>query len=365
MSDLLAAKLGLEAEIARPVAQICTSYITAWAETGAMPFLDRLRYQAALEAALSRHYARVIAVTLGRPMPEGLTLDEAALSMAQGVRLRQRAQVHAVHMIATLDRDLAAAAALALPTEAKQEVPPGRVTSGWSVAFVGRFKETAKQAWTKLKAKLRGIANVETQEVAEDALFEFVKQAYADSTIVKVWVTMADERVRPTHVEAEGQERRVDEPFDVGGGKLRFPGDTSLGAPLKEIINCRCSCSYVAVRSDGTRAPLGLGTPHIPARRIPQPGDRFGAEKPISPTTLVTLNGNTRAQIVLGDGQTIATLRQVSPSVINVSVNGTAVARAVHQNGVVTAITVAPGYEAQGIETLIRSSVAHSASRRR
>lgn len=54
------------------------------------------------------------------------------------------------------------------------------------------------------------------------------------------WVTMKDESVRTSHRLADGQTVSVNEPFIVGGYKMMFPLDDSLGAPIKEIINCRC-----------------------------------------------------------------------------------------------------------------------------
>lgn len=54
------------------------------------------------------------------------------------------------------------------------------------------------------------------------------------------WVSMRDERVRVSHWEADGQTVPINEPFIVNGHKMMFPGDDSLGAPIDEIINCRC-----------------------------------------------------------------------------------------------------------------------------
>ena len=54
------------------------------------------------------------------------------------------------------------------------------------------------------------------------------------------WVSMRDERVRINHRHADGQTVPVNEPFIVGGYKMMFPLDDSLGAPIEEIINCRC-----------------------------------------------------------------------------------------------------------------------------
>ena len=60
----------------------------------------------------------------------------------------------------------------------------------------------------------------------------------------KSWITMGDGKVRGTHAEANGQKRKIDEPFTVGGYNLMHPGDTSLGASLSEVINCRCVTRY-------------------------------------------------------------------------------------------------------------------------
>lgn len=61
----------------------------------------------------------------------------------------------------------------------------------------------------------------------------------------KRWRTMNDNDVRDTHMLAEGQERDIDKPFDIGTSQLMFPCDTSLGADANEIIQCRCTCDYL------------------------------------------------------------------------------------------------------------------------
>lgn len=54
------------------------------------------------------------------------------------------------------------------------------------------------------------------------------------------WVSIRDERVRGSHWEADGQTVPINEPFIVNGYKMMFPLDDSMGAPVDEIINCRC-----------------------------------------------------------------------------------------------------------------------------
>ncbi len=69
-------------------------------------------------------------------------------------------------------------------------------------------------------------------------------EAAAQDTATKVWVSMGDSVVRPTHLEADGQEVKSNEPFTVGGFSLLMPGDSSLGAPAEETIGCRCAAVF-------------------------------------------------------------------------------------------------------------------------
>lgn len=86
-----------------------------------------------------------------------------------------------------------------------------------------------------------GIVVTSTQSAAETS-----KNISATATgkRKKTWVTMGDERVRLTHSIADGQTVDENEPFRVGASLLKYPGDTSLGASLDEIVNCRCSAVY-------------------------------------------------------------------------------------------------------------------------
>lgn len=55
---------------------------------------------------------------------------------------------------------------------------------------------------------------------------------------VKEWKTDLDGRERASHRRADGQVRRLSEPFQVGGSMLMYPGDAA--GPADEVINCRC-----------------------------------------------------------------------------------------------------------------------------
>lgn len=85
------------------------------------------------------------------------------------------------------------------------------------------------------------IAETETNVIGNFAEFTDAKD---EGYTKKVWETMQDEAVRQTHVEADGSEIDIDEPFLVGGYEMMFPCDSSLGAGAEEIVNCRCTVSY-------------------------------------------------------------------------------------------------------------------------
>lgn len=57
--------------------------------------------------------------------------------------------------------------------------------------------------------------------------------------LAKRWVATLDGRTRHDHAVADGQVVSEDEPFEVGGEKLMYPGDPS-GSPWN-VYNCRCT----------------------------------------------------------------------------------------------------------------------------
>jgi hypothetical protein len=57
----------------------------------------------------------------------------------------------------------------------------------------------------------------------------------------KEWLATSDHRTRDTHRHANGQVRPMAAPFRVGASLMMHPGDMSLGAPVREVANCRCT----------------------------------------------------------------------------------------------------------------------------
>ena len=60
------------------------------------------------------------------------------------------------------------------------------------------------------------------------------------------WVSHGDKTTRSSHRQANGQWHPIDIPFQIGQYKMLFPMDTSYGAPIDEIINCRCVETFFA-----------------------------------------------------------------------------------------------------------------------
>ncbi len=104
------------------------------------------------------------------------------------------------------------------------------------------------------KARAMTIASTETAAAYGSARQEALEQSGVQW---KQWLTSGNDNVRPTHAAAEGQTRRIAEPFTVGGASLMFPGDGSLGAGPEETINCHCVS--VAVEGPGEKRKAESG----------------------------------------------------------------------------------------------------------
>lgn len=85
--------------------------------------------------------------------------------------------------------------------------------------------------------RARLIAEEETNSIWNES--DFADEIDTGSTM-KTWVTMGDKRVRNSHAAVDGLTIPIDEPFELDGGMLMFPRDTSLGVSSDEVTGCRC-----------------------------------------------------------------------------------------------------------------------------
>ena len=62
----------------------------------------------------------------------------------------------------------------------------------------------------------------------------------------KQWVDIRDNKERNTHRKVGGTIIGINELFDVGDARMRYPHDVELALDNpEEIVNCRCSINYL------------------------------------------------------------------------------------------------------------------------
>lgn len=147
------------------------------------------------------------------------------------------------------------------------EVLARAAAGGWSERKTARALRAALgdevaafRARTIARTEIGAAQNAATMAIAQD-------RADDGEAIEKVWVSIEDERRRPSHMLAHGQVAAIDQPFalvDPQGrlSLLMHPGDP--GAPLREIVNCRCGMLIRRAQSDPGAAPRKLDFQRTP-----------------------------------------------------------------------------------------------------
>lgn len=114
-----------------------------------------------------------------------------------------------------------------------------------SASDISRMSTRYKDAALKWRGDM--IARTESMQALNASEYEATKQvvemgAVPPERVKRAWDATGDRRTRRSHSLMDGQIVGIDEAFvsPVTGGRLMFPGDTSLDAPASEIINCRC-----------------------------------------------------------------------------------------------------------------------------
>jgi uncharacterized protein with gpF-like domain len=108
-------------------------------------------------------------------------------------------------------------------------------------------KEITQRAPAIARTRAPVIARTETHSAAMWSQVEAIKDT--GLTLRKQWVATKDARTRTIddgpfdHADMDGVTVGMDEPFDVDGDLLDFPGDPN-GQP-GNVINCRCVMNFV------------------------------------------------------------------------------------------------------------------------
>lgn len=117
--------------------------------------------------------------------------------------------------------------------------------------------------------RARRIARTEITGITNSA-----SQAAARETrllLQKIWISAQDNRTRRLprdrydHLHADGQTVPISIPYNINGDLIDFPGDPK-GAKAN-VINCRCTEAYEAIRDNNGRIIRSLSTSVLPPMR--------------------------------------------------------------------------------------------------
>ena len=97
-------------------------------------------------------------------------------------------------------------------------------------------------------SRARRIARTELTSARNYGSNQALIDAVSDGAkLRKVW-RISGRNTRDAHIAADGQIRDVDQPFDVGGEQLMYPGAPNGSA--ENVINCMCSSLPIRSESD-------------------------------------------------------------------------------------------------------------------
>lgn len=114
---------------------------------------------------------------------------------------------------------------------------------GDSIRDIARRIKTTTEKDLKECVRIARTETTYAQNSARQSVGEHGKEL--GFNMLKQWVATSDGRTRDEHSDADGQIVPVDEPFEVGGEELMFPGDFSMGASAWNTVNCRCTVVYI------------------------------------------------------------------------------------------------------------------------
>lgn len=255
----LAKKLKLEEQVKpdlrRLFKKIAKDINVIWVATNNIPSLESFKPE--LITLLRDHYRRVekkFSKTL-RMDGKGYELllekkqdnqeeTDNSISHAIMAYILTHSVLQSQYILDTTQKELQSIVAHQAMQSAMAEIPQSSIEMGNAI------KSEFEAASTN---RIDTIALTETQMAAEtmkhiEAGILALALLTQSEQLISTWHATLDSRTRPAHAYAHGQEVPQGIPFHVGGEQLLYPGDSSLGASLGNIINCRCS-SITTVKS--------------------------------------------------------------------------------------------------------------------
>jgi len=262
----LTLKLALEKTLNRDLVsyfnEIKTDVVSFYTATGLLINADI--YQKQTETLLERHYKRVIRNFIN----EGKYSYRKSLE-AKGIEYKQEQeeedekikatsvlialafvesiiQRRALQLIETTNDNIKDTAAKATK-KAKESGTKVRdeINKGLDKAFKSRY---AMIALTETQFMAERSKNIEAAVISRNG--DVDPSSINDGVVTgnpdvkKEWAAILDDRTRGGHAMADGQTQNMNDPYIVNGEYLMYPSDTSMGASLGNIINCRCSSLY-------------------------------------------------------------------------------------------------------------------------
>jgi hypothetical protein len=122
-------------------------------------------------------------------------------------------------------------------------LPPGKIANELMSSVTGMNRDSAVRAARTGITAAQNAGRMDSYVAAEKMGIQIKRR----------WICTKDARTRFDHGMADGQiVVGTKQPFTVGGYKMMFPGDKSMGAPGHEIYNCRCTMA--TAEKDGIEA---------------------------------------------------------------------------------------------------------------
>ncbi|MEE8341977.1 MAG: hypothetical protein V3S42_04635 [Candidatus Neomarinimicrobiota bacterium] len=251
----LAKKLRLESSIEnrfnRLFREISREFKTVFSNSGSVIradiFSEDIRYLLATHyrTVISEFKGDIIRTTKAKNYPIQIKQVTQRLNDENARFVERQSKTSEGNITTTNQSQLDTAIAFALALLSDQGVEP----TNEKIASVASNKFLSNSL-----SRSKFISITETQNSAEESKFNEMNFIISLGIVSrfssrKVWTSMRDERVRDTHVIADGQIRKMDESFEVPSPStgqielLRHPGDSSQGASIENVINCRCSGS--------------------------------------------------------------------------------------------------------------------------
>jgi hypothetical protein len=232
-----------ERRIAREIARSMREAANRWSSDDSM----------AVDLAMFRHKEEMSKILNSLWYESGQQFSEQLLGVAKSRGRFERKDVNQVNRTEVMDRFIASWVASHATLSITQITDTTKddinriiqlgVQDGLSEREIGKMIRSI--APTKSASRAQTIARTETHQSAQAAVQEAAQATGLD--MKRQWVSADQEgRTREDHMEA-GNQKPVGmyEPFTVGDFKLMYPGDSSLGAPASQTINCRCSVVFV------------------------------------------------------------------------------------------------------------------------